>query len=137
MLDTVIDDFVKFLGYNTWLFTLGATVIINEPIYLYTGPAFCHIAYYLSALGVIQVYSGGVGIALMRMLFIQFPTKMPLGQKATSVAIGVATTALTFGAGYLWVICPKKSMDLTTLCFGRSVEFHLSGHLHNLLLFAS
>ena len=116
------------MGYNTWLLTLGATIILNEPIYLHTGPTFCHITYYHSTLGVIQVYSGGVGIALLRMLFIQFPTKMPLGQKATSIVIGVATTALTFGASYLWVISPKKSTDLTTLCLGRTLEFHRSGH---------
>ena len=124
------------MGFNTWLLTLGATIILNEPIYLHTGPTFCHITYYHSVLGVIQVYSGGVGIALMRMLFIQFPTRMPLEQKATSIVIGVATTALTFGASYLWVISPKKSTDLTTLCFGRSLEFHRSGQNRNLFLFA-
>ena len=127
---------MKFVGYNTWLLSLGATVILNQPVFLHTGPAFCHTTYYLSTLGVVQVYSGGVGIALMRMLFIQFPTKMPLGQKATSVVIGAATTALTFGASYLWVISPKKSMDLTTLCYGRSMEFHRYDYLCNWFPFA-
>ena len=80
----VINEFVKFLGFSSWLFLYGSSVIINEPLYIHTGHKFCHTAYYITAVGVAHCYSGGAGFALMRMLFIQFSTKVSFGQQVRS-----------------------------------------------------
>ena len=67
-----------------------------------TGERVCHIGTYISALGVIQSFIGGAGISLMRMLFIQFPNQVLLGDKATSQIIAVINLTVTLTSCYIW-----------------------------------
>ena len=83
----VLDESVKFLGCLSWTFTVVFSVILPHPLYHYTGYDFCRIVMWLTALGHIHSFIGGFGIALLRMLFIRFPSKLKLGRNVTALII--------------------------------------------------
>ena len=120
----VIDESVKFTGISCWYLVVVASISLTDPLYLYTGEFFCHLVTYTSAVGIIQCFSGSFGIALMRLLFVIFPNQIHLGQNTTATLIGVATTILSIAASILYVASPKRTMDYTSMCLGRSLEFH-------------
>ena len=115
------------LGSSTWLLLIGAAQVLDEPIYLYTGETFCHhVNYFFVASTTYGFFFGGFGIAMMRMMFVQFPSRIPIGQVSTALTIGTATFVISVVSSYFWVISPKRSQDLTSVCLARSSEFHLT-----------
>ena len=83
---------------SCWLLGYAAAFFVQEvPLHLYTGEYFCRLVNFISVLGLVQSFSGGVGIALMRLLFIRFPSKVRLGQLSTSLVISIATLVITVG----------------------------------------
>ena len=78
------------------------------PFSHYVGTEFCHGLNYITIMGYIQGVTGGTGIALMRMLFVVFPSRVYLGQKATAVAIALTTTGASAIGGYLIATNPLR-----------------------------
>ena len=78
---TCIDETVKMFGYSTWMFLVGSNFFFYKPMYTFTGELFCHATNYVVVVGFFHGYNGGCGIALMRMLFVQFPTKIHFSQR--------------------------------------------------------
>ena len=77
------------LGSSTWLLLIGAAQVLDEPIYLHTGETFCHhVNCFFVASTTYGFFFGGFGIAMMRMMFVQFPSRIPIGQVSTALTIG-------------------------------------------------
>ena len=115
--------FVTNLKFDLFLYNFS----LQEPLYPYTGKLFCHIGNFMSVLGVVQTFTGGIGIALLRILFIQCSSQISgQGQRITAIVIGAVTTATTILVSFIWSTSPKKSMDYTSLCLGRSIDFHIT-----------
>ena len=71
-----VDELVKMVGYSAWIMFVLAAIESEEPLVELTGEPFCHLVQFVAAFGVTYSYLGGMGIALMRMLYIQFPKWM-------------------------------------------------------------
>ena len=100
---------------------------LQEPLYPYTGKLFCHVGNFMSVLGAVQTFTGGFGIALLRILFIQWSSQISgQSQKITAIVIASITTATTILFSFIWSTFPKRSMDYTSLCLGRSIDFHIT-----------
>ena len=94
----VFDETIKMVACSCWLLGYAAAFFVQEvPLHLYTGEYFCRLVNFISVVGLVQSFSGGVGIALMRLLFIRFPSKVRLGQLSTSLVISIATLVTTVG----------------------------------------
>ena len=84
--------------------------IVDRQQSLLTGKTFCHFSMYVATLGIIHSFVGGVGIALMRLIFIKYPTKVFFGEMATALIITVTTLCVTAAMSGLWLVSPNKSM---------------------------
>ena len=71
------------------------------PPHEYTGEIFCQITQWMATMGVTHSFTGGFGIAFMRMLFIRFPNKLMLRERATAMVISIATVLSTTGLTYI------------------------------------
>ena len=120
----MIDEGVKFVGYSCWLLIVGVTVITKQPMVLYTGITFCQIAMPTATVGIVHGFFGGTGIALMRIIFIKFPSKVTIGQMTIALLISFTTLTLSASATYIWITSPKLAPDLEAVCLGRSYEMH-------------
>ena len=119
---TVLDESVKFIGYLSWTFTVVFSVILPHPLSHYTGYDFCRVVMWLTALGQMHSFSGGFGIALLRMIFIRFPSKLKLGQNATALIISSFALAISIGFSLLIISSPRRSQDLTSTCMAESKD---------------
>ena len=91
---------------------------------IYTGPHWCHILNFMASLGGIEFFTGGAPIALMRLLFIKYPSKVQFSQETISALITLATTTLTVWVVYVWTTTPKLNPDLADMCLGIGHELH-------------
>ena len=110
---------------SCWQIGVAASVSLSSPLTVYTGENFCYIYNYLACLAGVQYFSGGAPKALMRVLYIQFPHKVRFDERTYALTIAVMNFALTAGLCYALTQAPKRSMDLRTMCIGRSADFHL------------
>ena len=121
----VVDEAIKFLANSCWQFVVAASIILPQPISAYTGESVCFWINYVGSLGGIQHFTGGAPIALMRLLFVVFPNNLSIGQKTVAVMLAAINTAKTLALTYLWAISPRRSMDLSNLCLGTPLNFHI------------
>ena len=112
------------VGNTCWLFLVSLTMILEEPISLYTGTSFCHTTYFLVSLAIAHGFTGGLGIAVMRIIFIRFQGRAHLGQTKVALLISTVTLAASAGIAQLWVTAPKLAPDLPSFCLGRSADLH-------------
>ena len=119
-----IDETVKMCGFSSWIFFVGSNFFLDKPLYTYTGELFCHATNYVIVMGIYHYVNGGFGIALMRVVFVQFPANIPVSQIHLALFISITTLASTIAGSYVWVISPKRSQDLTSLCFATSSDYH-------------
>ena len=110
------------VGYTCWQVFVSVTITLEDPVHIYTGNLFCHTIYFVISLGVIHGLIGGFGIAVMRILFIKFPSRVSLGKKSTALLISWATMMTSIGVSYLWVVSPKVTIDIPSICMGRSAD---------------
>ena len=89
-----VDEFVKMVGYSVWILFVLMAAELEMPIVHYTGEPFCHVVQYLVTYGVFYGYLGGAGIALMRMLYIQFPRCIQSREMTVAMLITSATLVL-------------------------------------------
>ena len=116
---------MKYLTNSCWQFVVAASIILPQPISNYTGESICFGINYVGSLGAIQHFTGGVSIALMRLLFVVFPNQLPdTGQEMVATTLAAINTTKTLLLCYLWAISPRRSMDLSHLCLGTSIDFH-------------
>ena len=126
-----MDECVKLLGTFFWGLVVTAAVTLPCPLYQYTGKNFCNFAQYLSILGGVHGFAGGSGIALMRMLFIQFPNNVGLQPMVTALLISTSTFGMSAGISFVMVNSANRAQDLTSLCTEESEDlrntlFHYS-----------
>ena len=81
------DEFVKMVGHMIWLLSAGVMISLNEPLHAYLGVTFCQVANFITALAVVHGFSGGIGIAVMRLVFVVCSTRIHLGQHKTAVCV--------------------------------------------------
>ena len=132
----VADELVKMVGYSYWLLISSAGANLKSPLAdlvdqsalrtLFSGETFCRFSQGVATVGVVHSYVGGTGIALMRLLFIKYPTRMPFGETATALMLTVVTLAVTSVASYVWIVSPRRSQDLASMCMGRPFELDLA-----------
>ena len=120
----MIDEGVKFVGYSCWLLIVGVTVITKEPMVMYTGMTFCQAVMPTATIGIVHGFFGGTGIALMRIIFIKFTSKVTFGPMTTALMISFTTLTLSASTTYIWITSPKLVPDLEAVCLGRSYEMH-------------
>ena len=119
----VLDEGTKFIGCSCWLLGYAAAISVNDPLHLYFGNSFCSIVDYISGLGVIQNYLGGVGIAWMRVIYIKFSTRVPLREITLAVLIGAIDSAILFGISCFWYVVYTPSYpDFEPICLGRPLD---------------
>ena len=119
----VLDEGTKFIGCSSWLLGYAAAISVNDPLHLYFGKSFCSIVDYLSGLGVIQNYLGGVGIAWMRYIYIKFSPRVPIGENTLAVLIGAVDSAILFGISCFWyVVYTPTYPDFEPICLGRPLD---------------
>ena len=121
---TVVDECVKMVGNTCWLLLVSVTMILEEPVSLYTGASFCHNVYFLISLGVAHGFTGGLGIAVMRIIFIIFQDKVPFRKGETALLISLTSLAASAGIAHIWVTAPKLAPDLPSFCHGQSADLH-------------
>ena len=121
---TVIDECVKMVGNTCWLLLVSVTMILEEPVSLYTGASFCHNIYFLVSLGVAHGFTGGLGIAVMRIIFIIFQDRVPFRKREIALLISLTSLAASAGIAHTWVTAPKLAPDLPSFCLGRSADLH-------------
>ena len=110
------------VGYTCWQVFVSVTIALEDPVHTYTGNSFCYTIYFVISLGVIHGLIGGIGIAVMRILFIKFPSRVSLGKNSTALLISWATMMTSIGVSYLWVVSPKVTIDIPSICMGRSAD---------------
>ena len=120
---SVLDETGKMIGSSCWLVVVGVAIISEKPLSTYYGENFCNITYYLSVYGTVHNFLGGFGIALMRLIFIRFPSKVQLGQMTMTLAICLTTFLLSILVTFYWSTTPRPDQDLTSLCRAESTEF--------------
>ena len=120
---SVMDETGKMIGSSCWLVVVGVAIISEKPLSTYYGENFCNITYYLSVYGTVHNFLGGFGIALMRLIFIRFPSKVQLGQMTMTLAICLTTFLLSILVTFYWSTTPRPDQDLTSLCRAESTEF--------------
>ena len=118
----VVDESIKLLGYFNWQLIVAGAAILPQAPFFYTGESFCHVVQFLASLGQVHSYTGGAGIAFMRMIFIRYPNKLKFGQKATAMMISSTSLIMTAGLSLFVVTTPKRSQDLIALCKAESKD---------------
>ena len=122
-----MDETGKMIGSSCWLVVVGVAIISEKPLSTYYGENFCNITYYLSVYGTVHNFLGGFGIALMRLIFIRFPSKVQLGQMTMTLAICLTTFLLSILVTFYWSTTPRPDQDLTSLCRAESTEYTGAG----------
>lgn len=133
------------VGYSHWMILLFITVYSRTPLaelvdnshlkeYI-SGQSFCHISQSLCTVGIMHGFVGGVGIALMRMIFIKNSTSMRFKPMSVALAITASTLAFTLVGSYFWEVTPKPTQNMATWCLGIPTElervlFHLKFPFH-------
>ena len=107
-----------------WLLSAGVMISLNEPLYTYLGVPFCQVANFVTVLSVIHGFTGGTGIAVMRLIFVVYSTKIHLGQRTTALSISLISLTSSLVGAAIWVTAPKISLDFNSICLGRSSDYH-------------
>ena len=118
------DEIVKIVGHMIWLLSAGAMISLNEPLHTYLGMSFCQVANFVTVLSVIHGFTGGTGIAVMRLIFVVYSTKIHLGQRMTALCITLISLTCSLVGAAIWVTAPKISLDFNSICLGRSSDYH-------------
>ena len=107
-----------------WLILAGALIYLNYPLDTHLGETFCHVANFCIVLGVSHGLTGGLGIAVMRIIFVVYSTRLSLGQHKTAICISLISLTCSFSGTVVWVTAPKTSLDVTSICLGRCSHYH-------------
>ena len=110
----VIDETIKLVGFAYWQMISLMAIMTPFPPFKYTGENFCQITQWIATMGVTHSFTGGFGIAFMRMLFIRFPNRLKIGETATAMVISIATVLSTTGLTYIQ--CNSISAMLNFVC---------------------
>ena len=129
---TVADESIKMVGYSYWIIIQCLAEHMKEPIAhlidqsliggFFTGKSFCRFSQAISTMGYMHGYVGGVGIALMRLMFIRYPDHMPFGQMSTALLLTGASLVVTSVASCVWMVTPRQSQDVESFCLGHPGE---------------
>ena len=125
---TCIDEGFKMVGYtwNIWVITLSANRVFSDspqpPLATYTGEDFCHISYFIGATGVVSNIGFGLGIALMRLLYVRYPTKIQSIEFKMAGGILLACFTIIFTVTCAFFLSPKKTTTTDDLCLGFTRE---------------
>ena len=123
------------IGYSHWILIYSAAayskqsiaqVIDNSPIQMImSGQSLCTASQLITTVGVVHGFVGGVGIALMRSIFIM-SVSPPTKPMRIALLITISTIAVTSVVTYLWHNAPKRSQNLVSLCLGRPAALDLT-----------
>ena len=69
-----------------------------------------------------QGYVGGFGTAVMRLIFIRYPSKLGLGQNTTALLISIWGLTTSAGLVFLVAISPRRSQTLASACMAESKD---------------
>ena len=119
----VLDEGTKMIACSCWLLGYAAALSVNDPLHLYFGKSFCSILDFVSGIGVFQNCLGGVGIALMRVLYIQFSSRVPIKENTLAVLIGTITSGIILGLSCIWYMVHTPTFpDFEPICLGRPLD---------------
>ena len=132
----VVDEALEMMGYSYWLLVMSAAEYLQTPLAqlvdvsslraIFSGETFCRASQVVTTVGVIHSYVGGTGIALMRLLFIKYPLRMPFEPMTTALMITGTTVTTTLVASYFWHVSPKTSLGLASICLGTPEKLDLA-----------
>ena len=123
---TCIDEGFKMVGYtwNIWVITLSAARVFTyssqPPLASYTGENFCRITYFIGTTGVVSNIGCGMGIALMRLLYVRYPAKIQGIEFKTAGGIIFGCLAVILSVSLAFYISPQKTTTTDDLCLGFS-----------------
>ena len=73
---TAVDELVKMVCYTIWILFVLCANVSDKPLAHFIGDIPCNLVQIIVTFGVTYGYLGGMGIALMRMLYVRFPKWM-------------------------------------------------------------
>lgn len=127
----VIDELLKMVGYSCWTITSNAAIYLKDPLAelversslqgKISGETFCLFVQAFATVGILHGFVGGVGIALVRLLYIRYPTKLPL--RISALVITAISLSITAVGSYYFVVIPTPSQNLASVCQGRPKAF--------------
>ena len=118
----VIDECPKMLGSCSLFIVSSSSMMLEKPLYLYTGEHFCRVVTSFFVLGTEHWFPGGLGIALFRWLLIKCSTKLHI-DKFTAVLFSSTTLAFSSMISYLSFKTPNANFNPTNICLDRSEDF--------------
>ena len=131
---SVLDEGTKLFTCSSWLLGYAAAISFDQPLHLYFGKSFCAIMEFISVLGFFQNWLGGVGIAWMRAIYIQYSTRVSVRENTAAVLIGFVTSATIFGLRWIWyMVYTPTYPDFEPICLGRPLDDPLLDYAHRSL----
>ena len=125
----LVDQGFKMFG-NTWhICVVAASALFlwsdeSIPLAKYTGATFCRVSLFVGILSVISNIAFGMGIALMRLLFIKYPLVIQGVEVRTSLQMIFGCLVITLFASYPIFVMPSRQQKTDDVCLGRSREFN-------------
>ena len=120
------DEFVKVLGYTTWINFILMAIDSKDPLVRSKGKHFCQVSQYFSTFGVVHGFLGGSAIAFVRLLYIKFPSIIAGRDKTIAIAMTVASLVFSAMLTQLYEGVTKKGTDLLDICNGYSYELSMT-----------
>ena len=100
----------------------SSSMMLEKPLYLYTGEHFCRVVTSFFVLGTEHWFPGGLGIALFRWLLIKCSTRLHI-DKFTAALLSSTTLAFSSMISYLSFSTPNANFNPTNICLDRSEDF--------------
>ena len=119
------DEFIKVLGYTTWIQFLLLAVNSKEPLVRSMGTNFCNASQYLTTYGSTHGIVGGAGIAFVRLFYIRFPSIMAGCDKALAISTTLASLVFSGIITLIYFNLPKKGINILDSCIGYSDELSI------------
>ena len=110
------------LGSCALFLVSSSSILLEKPLYLYTGEPFCRVVTSFFVFGTEHWFPGGLGIALFRWLLIKYSTKLHI-DKLTGVLISCTALAFSSIICYLSFNIPNANFNPTNICLDRSEDF--------------
>ena len=118
-----LEEFFIVAGYTCLLLVHMVIVGLNYPMVLLTGPSFCKASLYIVAIGLFIAPYLAAGIALMRLIYIKYPTNFTfLRPQLAAKLLSLGAMLIGITSACLFVQTPRRNRDLTSFCLGHPVE---------------
>jgi len=119
-----IDELVRMVGFTCCILTLMLGTATGRPVVHYFGKGYCEAFNYLSTMSMIASATGGAGISLMRLLYVQLRTKTlkyRLGVYRVMMTLVVVFDGGALVMALFWVSAPQPTRVLPSFCYGLPV----------------